>query len=66
MEVFHRDPLILTKPVASVLRLGMVGRNPVQILKDYMRSCRQGDANATGNDVAESHPDIQIGLKPVD
>jgi hypothetical protein len=31
-----------------------------------MRSCRQGDANATGNDVAESHPDIRIGLKPVD
>jgi len=37
VEVFNRDPLVLTETIATVLRLGMIGRHPVEVLEDDMR-----------------------------
>ena len=65
VEVFTRDPLVLTETIATVLRLSMIGRDPVEVLENDMRACRQGDADATGDDVAQRHPYRWICLEPV-
>ena len=40
VEVFHRNAMVLTDPVASIFSLGMISRNPVQVLEDDVRSSR--------------------------
>ena len=59
-EVLHSYPVFLSEPVATVLRLGMVRRHPVQVVEDHMRSGRQGDTDAAGNQVADGDPDLRI------
>ena len=66
MEVFDGDPLRLTQAVAAVFGLRMIGRNPVEVLEDDVRSRRQRDADAARDDVADRDPDRWIGLEAVD
>ena len=44
----------------------MVGRDPVEVLEDYMGSGRQRNPDAPGHDVAEGDPDLRVVLKPID
>src|SRR6476646_11908237 len=65
-HVFNGDSLGLTHAVCAILRLKVIGRNPIEILKDHMGCGRQRDADAASDDIADRYTDLRVVLESVD
>ena len=63
---FHGDALGLTHAICAILRLKVIGRNPVEILKNHMGCGGQRDANAAGDDIADRDTELGVVLESVD
>src|SRR5262249_40916000 len=66
MEIFDGHAPMLPKAIASILGLGVIGWNPVEVLEDYVGAGGEGNADAASDYIAYRDLNFWIGLEPVD
>jgi len=56
----------LADTVSAVFGLPVIRRDPVEIVEDDLRRCRQRDTRSTRDDVGQEHANVIVVLKAVD